>query len=203
MAVRLGVATLAATLAVVAVVAVHAPTSASAASAADRIAGTARVDAGDDPCVLLSAADVASVLGVTVPEGRAGNGTVGATNQCVYGDPLGFHFRISNTITGDGGKFAKETCGRAKAGTTPFLDYAPVKGVGKFACAYTMGTFKATAPTLVVVAPYRGSKSVGRILTLAVSGTDEQLAPLDARIDPGLVTLGRQAADAVKREGGA
>ena len=173
-------------------------------SGAGRTTPTTRVDAGDDPCVLLSAAEVNSALGLTLPEGKAGDGTsTGATNQCVYGDPLGFHFRISNTTTGDGGKFAKETCGRAKAGTTPFLDYAPVKGVGKFACAYTLGTFKATAPTLVVVAPYRGSKSVGRILTLAVSGTDEQLAPLDARIDPGLVTLGRQAADAVKREGGA
>ncbi len=151
--------------------------------------------------MLLTAAEVEAAVGVVDPDGQGASGRRrGRRTSASTARRSASTSGISNTITGDGGKFAKETCGRAKAGTTPFLDYAPVKGVGKFACAYTLGTFKATAPTLEVVALYRGSKTVGRILTLAVSGTAEQLAPIEARIDPGLVTLAEQAAAAVKRE---
>ena len=154
--------------------------------------------AGDDPCALLSAAAVEAAVGIAAPGGAGAPSASTAVNQCIYGDPTGLHFRISSASTGDGGKAAKESCKRARAGNPGLTDYAPVKGVGKYACAYTLGTAFATAPSLVVVALYAKSKSVGRILTLAVSGKPEQLAPLEARIDPGLRTLAEEAAAAVK-----
>lgn len=160
----------------------------------------AALDAGDDPCVLLTAGEVQAAVGVADPDGQGSTIDSSVVNRCVYGDANGLHFRISNGTTGDGGQAAKEACKGAKAGNPGFADYARVKGIGKYACAYTLGALGRTSPTLVVVALYRGSKSVGRILTLAVSGTPEQLAPVDAQIDSGLRTLAEQAADAVKHE---
>ena len=186
----------------VALAAVIAATSVLAAPAAHAGSGggrftttTARVDAGDDPCVLLSAAEVEAAVGVVDPDGRGASGGVAATNQCIYGEALGFHFRITNYASGDRGKFVKVLCGPAKAGNPGFVDYAPLRGFGKVACTYTM----LSDPTLVFFAPYRGSKSSGRVLSLAVSGTAEQLASIETRIDPGLLTLAQTAADAVER----
>lgn len=160
----------------------------------------AALDAGDDPCVLLTAAEVQAAVGVADPDGQGSTIDSSVVNRCVYGDANGLHFRISNGTTGDGGKAAKEACKGAKARNPGLSDYVRVKGIGTYACAYTVGALGRTNPTLVVVALYRGSKAVGRILTLAVSGTPEQLAPVDAQIDSGLRTLAEQAADAVKRE---
>lgn len=151
-----------------------------------RVAPAAAAPRTGDPCRFLLAAAVESAVGITDPDGPSPFGST--TNRCVYGQPFGLHFQITEETATDGGRYAKSTCAAAKAAKL-FTGYVRVRGLGTNACRFTTGS----KPTMVVVVPAGSRRRAVRVLTLAVSGTPTQMYPIAGRIDAGLQTLAEQA----------
>ncbi len=156
------------------------------------------VDAADEPCVLVSATDVQSALGITDADGTGTARDLGTIGSCLYGDSPGAVFTISNTFRTDGGRTVKELCKEAKADRVP--DFRTVKGVGKRACAFTASVFGRPAPTMVLYALRKDSTETGRTIEMRVAGSDEALAAVSPRLEAGFAALGKKAAAFVKEE---
>lgn len=158
----------------------------------------AYVDAADEPCVLVSAGEVQSALGIADADGVGVARDLGTIGACSYGDSPGAVFQIANTFRTDAGRGVKEVCATAKASRRP--DYRKVKGVGTRACAFTAAVLGRPAPTMVLYALRKDSTKTGRTIEMRISGSDEALATVDPRLDTGLATLGKAAAAFVKEE---
>jgi len=156
------------------------------------------VDAADEPCVLVSAEDVRSALGITDADNAGTTQDLGAIGACRYGESPGAVFQIANTFKTDGGKSVKQVCREAKASGSP--NYRDVKGVGKRACAFTASVLGRPAPTMVLYALRKDSTKTGRTIELRVSGSDEALAAVSPQLNAGFATLGKKAAAFVKEE---
>jgi hypothetical protein len=86
------------------------------------------LDAADEPCVLVSAGDVQSALGLTDTDGVGTARDLETLGACQYGDSPGALYQIANTFKTDGGRGVKELCRKAKADGRP--EYRKVTGVG-------------------------------------------------------------------------
>lgn len=168
------------------------------AGAAPTTAAEGYVDAADEPCVLVSADDVRSALGIIDADGVGTAQDLGTIGACRYGDSPGAVFQISNAFKTDGGQGVKELCREAKSSGA--AEYRTVKGVGKRACAFTASVLGRPAPTLVMYALREDSTKTGRTIELRVSGSDEALAAVDPQLARGLPALGKQTAAFVKDE---
>ena len=114
------------------------------------------VNAADKPCVLVSAGDVQSALGLTDADGVGTVRDLGTIGACLYGDSPGAVFQIANTFKTDGGRGVKELCREAKANGRP--EYRKVTGVGKRACAFTSSVLGRPTPVMVLYALRKDSR---------------------------------------------
>ena len=155
------------------------------------------VDPADEPCVLVSAEEVQSALGITDADGVGTMRDLGVIGACSYGDSPGAVFQIANSFKTDGGRGVKELCQKAKADGR---DYRKVSGVGKRACAFTTSVLGRPTPVMVLYALRKDSDKTGRTIELRVSGSDEALATVAPQLDAGFATLAKKAAAFVKEE---
>jgi hypothetical protein len=183
---------------VVALLAVAAVSAVGTANAKTEKTDEVYVDAADEPCVLVSAADVRSALGIADADSTGTAQDLGTIGACRYGDSPGAVFQIANTFKTDGGRGVKQVCQASKAKENS--DYRDVKGVGKRACTFTASVLGRPAPTMVLYALRKGSAETGRTIELRVSGSDEALAAISSQLDAGFATLGKKAAAFVKEE---
>lgn len=156
------------------------------------------VDAADEPCVLVSAGDVQSALGLPDADGVGTVRDLGTVGACQYGESPGAVFQIANTFRTDGGRGVKELCEEAKTNGRP--EYRKVRGTGKRACAFTTSVLGRPTPVMVMYALRKDSNKTGRTIELRISGSDEALAAVAPQLDAGFATLGKKAAAFVKEE---
>jgi hypothetical protein len=156
------------------------------------------VDAGDTPCVLVSAADVTTALGIADADGVGTAKDLGTIGTCQYGESPGAVFQIANTFKTDGGRSVKQVCKEAKANRSP--EYRTVKGVGTHACAFTASVLGRPAPVMVFYALRKDSAATGRTIEMRITGSDDTLAAVQPRVDGGFTSLAKKAAAFVKEE---